>query len=138
MKKDSEIYNLEDLDKFRSAPKLNKKQSEVLLNQVKSTIYKADWLTIGIMSPSLEIGIKIIRRIEDRFECNKMKCVTLPSSEGPIFLKANQKTGEIHARIEFGLGEGILISCQHDDNSLTSKTIGPFPLDFFENVNNYQ
>ncbi len=84
------------------------------------------------MSPSLEIGINIIRRIEEKFECNKMKCVTLPSSEGPIFLKANQKTGEIHARIEFGLGEGILISCQHYDNSLNSRTIGPFPLDFFD------
>ena len=127
-----DISRIEDLDKLRSAPKLNKKQTNVLFNQVENIIYKADWVTIGIMSPSLEIGINIIRRIEEKFECNKMKCVTLPSSEGPIFLKANQKTGEIHARIEFGLGEGILISCQHYDNSLTSKTIGPFPLDFFD------
>ena len=130
--KDIEICKLEDLDKFRSAPKLNKSQSEKLFNELRSIINKSDWLTIGIMSPSLEIGINIIRRIEEKFEFNKMKCVTLPSSEGPIFLKANQKTGEIHARIEFGLGEGILISCQHYDNSLNSKTIGPFPLDFFD------
>ena len=130
--KDIEIYKLEDLDKLRSAPKLNKYQSEKLFNELRSIINKSDWLTIGIMSPSLEIGINIIRRIEEKFEFNKMKCVTLPSSEGPIFLKANQKTGEIHSRIEFGLGEGVLISCQHYDNSLTSKTIGPFPLDFFD------
>ena len=130
--KDIKISKLEDLDKLRSAPKLNKNQSLKLFNELRSIINKSDWLTIGIMSPSLEIGINIIRRIEEKFECNKMKCVTLPSSEGPIFLKANQKTGEIHARIEFGLGEGILISCQHYDNSLTSKTIGPFPLDFFD------
>ena len=130
--KDIEICQLADLDKLRSAPKLNKNQSENLFNELRSIINKSDWLTIGIMSPSLEIGINIIRRIEGKFEFNKMKCVTLPSSEGPIFLKANQKTGEIHARIEFGLGEGILISCQHYDNSLTSKTIGPFPLDFFD------
>ena len=84
------------------------------------------------MSPSIEIGVNAIRKIEKKFEYNEMKCITLPSLEGPIFLKANQKTGEIHARIEFGLGEGILISCQHYDNSLTSKTIGPFPLDFFD------
>ena len=130
--KDIEICKLEDLDKLRSAPKLNKKQSEKLLNELRSIINKSDWLTIGIMSPSLEIGINIIRRIEEKFECNKMKCISMPSSEGPIYLKANQKTGEIHARIEFGLGEGILISCQNYDNSLTSKTIGPLPLDFFD------
>ena len=52
-----------------------------------------------------------------------MKCITLPNSHGPIFLKANQKTGEIHARIEHGLGEGILISCHNDDNSLTKTSI---------------
>ena len=66
-----------------------------------------------------------------KLKYNKMKCITIPSSNGPVFLKANQKTGEIHARIEYGLGEGILISCHNDDNSLTAKTIGPFPLDFF-------
>ena len=130
--KDININKLEDLDKFRSAPELNNHQTKILFNELRHIINKSDWITIGIMSPSLEIGINIIRRIEEKFECNKMKCVTLPSSEGPIFLKANQKTGEIHARIEFGLGEGILISCQHYDNSLTSKTIGPFPLDFFD------
>ena len=132
MKKDSEIYNLKDLDKLRSAPKLNKKQSEVLLNQVKSTIYKAEWLTIGIMSPSIEKAINAIRKLEERFNYNEMKCVTLPTSNGPIFLKANQNTGEIHARIEYGLGEGILISCHNQDNTFTARTIGPFPLNFFD------
>ena len=131
---DIKICQLADLNKLRSAPKLNKNQSEKLFNELRSIINKSDWLTIGIMSPSLEIGINIIRRIEERFECNKMKCVTLPSSEGPIFLKANQKTGEIHARIEFGLGEGILISCQSNDSSILSSTIGPFSLEFFEKV----
>ena len=126
------ICKLEDLDKLRSAPKLNKKQSKILLYELSHIIHKSDWITIGIMSPSLKKGINAVRRIEEKFEYNKMKCITLPSSEGPIFLKANQKTGEIHARIEFGLGEGILITCQNHDNSLNSKTIGPFPLDFFD------
>ena len=84
------------------------------------------------MSPSLKRGINAVRRIEEKFEYDEMKCITVPSSDGPIFLKANQKTGEIHARVEFGLGEGILITCQNYENSLTSKTIGPFPLDFFD------
>ena len=127
-----DICKLEDLDKLRSAPKLNKKQSKILFDELSNIIHKSDWITIGVMSPSLKKGISAIRRIEKKFEYKEMKCITIPNSDGPIFLKANQKTGEIHARIEFGLGEGILITCQNHDNSLISKTIGPFPLDFFD------
>ena len=130
--KNIDICRLEDLDKFRSAPKLNRKQSRTLLNQLIHLIKKSDWITIGVMSPSLKRGIHAVRRIEEKFKYDEMECITLPSTDGPIFLKANQKTGEIHARVEFGLGEGILITCQHYENSLTSKTIGPFPLDFFD------
>ena len=130
--KDIQIKKLEDLDKLRTAPKLNKKQSEELLSELRPILDKSDWITIGIMSPTLNKGITAIRSIEKKFEYNEMKCITLPDSDGPIFLKANQKTGEIHARIEFGLGEGILISCQNEDNSLICKTIGPLPLNFFD------
>ena len=128
---DTDISKIEHLDTLRSAPKLNEKQSNILFNQAKQIICKADWITIGVMTPSLRKGIDAVRSIEKKFKYNKMKCITIPSSNGPVFLKANQKTGEIHARIEYGLGEGILISCHNDDNSLTAKTIGPFPLDFF-------
>tara|TARA_Y100001968_G_scaffold72103_1_gene63450 strand:- start:526 stop:927 length:402 start_codon:yes stop_codon:yes gene_type:complete len=129
--KDNEISKLEDLDNLRSAPKLNKKQRKTLFNEVKDIIHKTDWLTIGVMAPSLEKGINSVRRIEEKFEYTNMKCTTLPNSNGPIFLKANQKTGEIYARIEYGLGEGILISCHNHDDTLIARTIGPFPLDFF-------
>ena len=129
--KDIDITRLEDLDRLRSAPILNEKQSERLFNQAKSILHSADWVTIGVMSPTLGKGIEAVRKIEEKFKYDEMKCVSLPNSSGPIFLKANQKTGEIHARIEYGLGEGILISCHNDDESLTAKTIGPFPLDFF-------
>ena len=128
---DTDIYKLEDLEKLRSAPRLSKVQSEKLMNQVENVILKADWVTIGVMSPSISKGINAVRRIEEKFKYNEMKPIIMPSSSGPIFLKANQKTGEINARVEHGLGEGILISCHNDDNSLTAKTIGPFPLDFF-------
>ena len=116
---------------MRSAPKLNTKQSKSLFAQLKPIVNKADWLTIGVMSPSLRKGIDAVRKIEEKFNYKEMKCITLPNSKGPIFLKANQKTGEIHARIEYGLGEGILISCHNNDPSLIARTIGPFPLDFF-------
>ena len=129
---DLKICKLEDLDKLRSAPTLNKKQSTILLNELRNLVKKSDWITIGIMAPSLQKGLNAIRRLEEKFKYKAMKCITLPSSEGPVFLKANQKTGEIHARIEYGLGEGILISCQNYDNSVISKTIGPLPLDFFD------
>ena len=131
MIKEIQLYNLEDLDKLRSAPKLNRKQSELLFIQLKPIVYKADWLTIGIMSPSLRKGIDVIRKIEEKFNYKEMKCITVPNSNGPIFLKANQKTGEINARIEYGLGEGVLISCHNNDTSIIARTIGPFPLDFF-------
>ena len=130
--KNIDNWKLEDLAKLRSAPKLSKKQSKILFNELRNIINKSDWITIGIMSPSLKEGIKAVRRIEKKFEYDKMECITLPSSDGPIFLKANQKTGEIHARIEYGLGEGTLISCQNNDTSLISKTLGPFPLNFFD------
>ena len=130
--KNIDNWKLEDLAKLRSAPKLSKKQSKILFNELRSIINKSDWITIGIMSPSLKEGIKAVRRIEKKFGYEEMECITLPSSDGPIFLKANQKTGEIHARIEYGLGEGILISCQNNDTSLISQTLGPFPLNFFD------
>ncbi len=129
--KDSDILKLEDLDKLRSAPKLNKEQKKILYNQLKLIIHKTDWLTIGVMSPSLKEGLNAVRKIEEKFNYNPMKCITFPTSNGPIFLKANQNTGEIHARIEHGLGEGILISCHKYDSDLMARTIGPFPLDFF-------
>ena len=132
MIKDNQIIKLADLDKLRSAPALTKEQSENLFVQVKLIINKSDWLTIGVMSPSLKKGINAIRTIEAKFKFNEMKCISLPTSNGPVFLKANQKTGEIYARIEYGLGEGILISCHNHDTSLIAMTIGPFPLDFFK------
>ena len=129
--KDSEIDKLADLDKLRSAPRLTKKQSDILFDQLENIIYLSDWLTIGVMSPSLKKAIIAVRNIEKKFKYNKMKCIDLPVSNGPVFLKANQKTEEIHARVEYGLGEGILISCHNFDDSILAKTFGPFPLDFF-------
>ena len=54
MEKDTHLYKLTDLDKLRSAPELRKKQKEELLKEVENIICKVNWLTIGVMSPSLE------------------------------------------------------------------------------------
>ena len=53
-------------------------------------------------------------------------------ADGGVFLKANQKTGNVFVRSEDGLGEGILITCQHDEDVKESNTFGPLPLDFFK------
>ena len=52
--KNIDITKLEDLDKLRSAPNLNKKQSKTLFNQLSHLINKSDWITIGVMSPSFK------------------------------------------------------------------------------------
>ena len=52
-------------------------------------------------------------------------------ADGCVFLKANQKTGNVFVRSENGLGEGILITCQYDEGAKESNTFGPLPLDFF-------
>ena len=128
----TERIKLEDLNSLRTAPKLNEKQIKMLYIQANNIIRKAEWLTIGVMAPSISKGLKTVREIELKLKLNPLKSVTIPKSKGPVFLKANQKTGEIHARIEYGLGEGILISCHKEDNSIGAETIGPFPLDFFK------
>ena len=54
------------------------------------------------------------------------------TASGQVFLKGNQKTGNVFIRSEDGLGEGILLTCQYEDQMIGSNTYGPFPLDFFE------
>tara|TARA_B100000579_G_C22529151_1_gene709898 strand:- start:152 stop:553 length:402 start_codon:yes stop_codon:yes gene_type:complete len=130
-KEETDIIKLKDLNNLRTAPQINKEQSMKILKEAKHIISKSDWLTIGVMSPTTEKGIQTIRDIEKKFNLNKMKCINLPNINGPSFIKANQKTGEIHARIEHGLGEGVLISCHNNDESKAGETLGPFPLDFF-------
>ena len=130
-KEETDILKLKDLNKLQTAPKINKEQSIKLFKEAKHIISKADWLTIGVMAPTTEKGVQAIRDIEKQFNLNKMKCINLPNKSAPSFIKANQKTGEIYARIEYGLGEGILISCHNNDESQTGETMGPFPLDFF-------
>ena len=126
-----EINSVQDLNRLRSAPTLNERQYNILYEEVSKLILKADWCTIGIMAPSIEKGVSVIRKMESVLNWKAMKLSNSPLTSGPIFLKANQKTGEIHARIEQGLGQGILITCHDFDISIDANTYGPFPLDFF-------
>ena len=129
---DSEIKVLNDLKGFRSAPDIDAGQSINLLKELCSFVQVSDWFTIGIMSPSANQAILTLKEIEKYFHWTEMKVIERPKEDGPVFLKANQKTGDVYVRVEYGLGEGILISCQHNDEKENADTFGPFPLDFFK------
>jgi len=126
-----EINKLIDLNSLRTAPILNNSQVKKLLKELEANICNADWVTIGIMAPCDTSAIEALESISKKY--SSIKFVNLGSlhADGSVFLKGNQKTGNVFVRHENGLGEGILITCQHDEDVKESKTYGPLPLDFF-------
>ena len=126
-----EINKLVDLDNFRTAPKLSDSQEKKLLEELEANIFNADWITIGIMSPSDNEAIETLKSISKKYSSIKFGNLGSLHADGGVFLKANQKTGSVFVRSENGLGEGILITCQYDEDAQQSNTFGPLPLDFF-------
>ena len=126
-----EINNLFDLNSLRSAPQLSKRQIKKLLGELEINIINADWVTIGIMESSDFYAIAALQSISKKYSFVKFKDLESLKAIGRVFLKGNQKTGNVFIRSENGLGEGILLTCQYDENSKESNTFGPFPLDFF-------
>ena len=128
-----EINNLLDLNSFRSAPQLSKKQIKRLSEELEYNIKNADWITIGIMAPSSFDAISSLQSISKKYSSIKFEDLRSLHASGSVFLKGNQKTGNVFIRSEKGLGEGILLTCQYDEDSKESSTYGPLPLDFFLN-----
>ena len=126
-----EINKLVDLNSFRVAPKLNNSQVKKLFGELELNISKADWMTIGIMAPSDIKAVEALQSISKKYSSIKFGNLDSLSADGSVFLKANQKTSNVFIRSENGLGEGILITCQYDENDSESNTSGPLPLDFF-------
>ena len=126
-----EVNKLVDLNNLRTAPKLSYKQEKKLLEELESNIFNADWMTIGIMAPSDDRAIEALQSISKKYSSIKFGNLGSLHADGGVFLKANQKTGNVFVRSENGLGEGILITCQYDEDAKGSNTFGPFPLDFF-------
>jgi len=127
------IKKLVDLNSFRSAPVLTNIQVKKLLEELETNIFNADWITIGIMAPSDTKAIKTLQSIFQKYSSIKFDNLDSLHADGSVFLKGNQKTGNVFVRSENGLGEGILITCQYDLNAKESNTFGPLPLDFFHN-----
>ena len=88
-------------------------------------------MTIGIMAPSDIKAVEALQSISNKYYSIKFGDLDSLHANGSVFLKANQKTGNVFVRSENGLGEGILITCQYDENASESNTFGPLPLDFF-------
>ena len=126
-----EINNLFDLDSLRTAPQLSEKQCKKLIKDLESFIMDADWITIGIMAPSDFDAIEALKAISKKYQTVIFKNLDSLHASGNVFLKGNQKTGNVFIRSENGRGEGILLTCQYEEDSKKSNTFGPFPLDFF-------
>ena len=126
-----EINKLVDLNNFRTAPELSHSQEKKLLEELELKIFNANWITIGIMAPSDIKAIEALQSISKKYASIKFDNLDSLHADGCVFLKANQKTGNVFVRSENGLGEGILITCQYDEGPKESNTFGPLPLDFF-------
>ena len=126
-----EINKLADLNSLRTAPILSKVQIKKLLEELETNIFNADWITLGIMAPGDTKAIEALQSITQRYSSIKFMNLDSLYADGSVFLKGNQKTGNVFIRSENGLGEGILLTCQYDHESKESSTIGPLPLDFF-------
>ena len=83
------------------------------------------------MAPSCNKAIETLQSIFNKYSSIKFGNLDSLNADGSVFLKGNQKTGNVFVRSENGLGEGILITCQYDEDVEESNTFGPLPLDFF-------
>ena len=127
-----EINNLVDLNVLRTAPQLSNSQVKNILEELEANIFNADWITIGIMASCDRKAIEALQSITQKYSSIKFMNLDSLHADGSVFLKGNQKTGNVFIRSENGLGEGILLTCQYENDSKESSTFGPLPLDFFK------
>ena len=126
-----QINQLKDLNYFKNAPTLDEHQTNKLVEELDEKIVNSDWLTIGVMAKS-DLEAKVaLKTIVEKYSFLNFKDFEDLKATGSVFLKGNQKTGEVYIRTEYVSGEGILLTCQYNDLSKESKTYGPFPLCFF-------
>ena len=128
-----EINKLVDLNSLRTAPLLSSSEIKKLLEELETNIFNADWITIGIMATCDTKAIEALKSISKKYTSIKFMDIDSLNADGSVFLKGNQKTGNVYMRSENGLGEGILLTCQYEKNSEESFTYGPLPLGFFNN-----
>ena len=126
-----QINELIDLNKYKTAPMLDLSQIQKLSKELDNEIRKSDWITIGVMAKSDNEAKNALRVFVQKYPFMRFNDFEKLKASGNVFMKGNQKTGEVYIRSEYGLGEGILLTCQYNDPSRNSSTFGPFPLSFF-------
>ena len=126
-----QINELIDLNKYKTAPMLDLSQIQKLSKELDNEIRKSDWITIGVMAKSDNEAKNAFRMFIQKYPFMSFNDFEKLKARGNVFMKGNQKTGEVYIRSEYGLGEGILLTCQYNDPTLNSLTYGPFPLSFF-------
>ena len=131
-----QINKLVDLNKYKTAPILDLNQMQKLSRELDDEIRNSDWLTIGIMAKSDIQAKNALRIFLQKYSSISFNNFEKLKAIGKVFMKGNQKTGEVYIRSDYGSGEGILLTCQFDDPSRNSLTYGPFPLNFFV-IKNY-
>ena len=131
-----QINKLIDLNRYKTSPQLDSSQIKKLSRELDFEIRNSDWITIGIMAKSDNEAKNALRAFLNKYSLIAFNDFEELKAIGNVFMKGNQKTGEVYIRSEYGLGEGILLTCQYDDTSQNSLTYGPFPLSFFA-IKNY-
>ncbi len=131
-----QINELTDLNNYKTAPILDLNQIQNLSMELHNEIINSDWLTIGIMAKSDYEAKNALRTFLQKYSFISFNDFDKLRATGSVYMKGNQKTGEVYIRSEHGLGEGILLTCQNDDTTRSSLTYGPFPLNFFA-IKNY-
>ena len=126
-----QINELMDLNKYKTAPSLDFNQSLKLSEELDVKIENSDWLTIGVMAKSDVEAKNAFRSLIKKYSFTGFIDIEKLKANGSVFMKGNQKTGEVYIRSEHGLGEGILLTCQYDNPTKNSRTYGPLPLTFF-------
>ena len=126
-----QINELNDLNYYKTAPSLDLNQIQKLSRELDREIRNSDWITIGIMARSDNEAKNALGTFLQKYSAISFNDYKKLNAIGNVFMKGNQKTGEVYVRSEYGLGEGILLTCQYNNPKLNSTTYGPFPLNFF-------
>lgn len=129
--------SLASLRGLRNAPQLQAAERQQLKAELEQAMAPCGWFTIGIMAPSAAIAVQTLRRWESAFAWQPLQAAATGAAEdttagaapGAVFLKGHQGNGTFWLRPEAGLGEGVLITAQGDEQAAAGDTWGPLPLD---------
>ena len=120
---------------LRTAPGLDAADRRALRSELETHLRACHWFTVGVMAPAALEAVAALRHLEAALGWAALELdpagEALAAIEGPVFLKANQRTGRFLVRRELGLGEGLLITGHNPADSTCEDTWGPLPLDFF-------